>query len=195
MKWYGNVDHIAFVIKFQERDRKARHPQPNRYGRTVAAVVREFGCAEGSAKAAIAGLAAYRMDVLATTQPAETAALLEDFRRLAEKAEQSGDLKEARQNRREIGKICGSYAPIKVEVSPGLALPATNIQHQLQAMYAVLDERDRADLERILGNVERAKLEGRLQLPSGDDDEPAPPDDEDDEPVADAVIVGEATAP
>lgn len=59
---------------------------------------------------------------------------------------------------------------LAVEVTPGVLPPAPPVD--MRELLMALDARDRADLERILTNVERAKREGKIALP------PAPPDDD-----------------
>lgn len=183
--YYGNVEHIRYVLKFTTRDRRGRNPQPNRYSRTVDAVVKTFGCSESSAKAAIAGLAAYRSDVFAVEAPAELVELVEDFRRIAAKAEAASDWTAAIAARREVGKLLGCYAPVKVDVTHSQAAP---VQTTLRQVMEALPPEKARQLEGVLEEWERAKADGRLVLEAGDD---APASNSD---ATDAEIVGERQA-
>lgn len=55
---------------------------------------------------------------------------------------------------------------VSVEVSPGEQAPVPPLQ--LREVLLALDDKDRADLERILGNLEQAKREGKLALPAAE---------------------------
>lgn len=169
---YGNVEHIRFAMKFQEQDRKLKNPQANRYGRTVDAICKQFNCGPDSARNAVAALVAYRMACFTAELPGATAELVDDFRRIAQKAELEKDYSNAISARREIGKIVGIYAPLLVEVKAH-SKPQTSLQDQLRAVIDVLSPQARAGLELALGELETARLEGRLKLASGDDEESA----------------------
>lgn len=169
---YGNPEHIRFAMKFQEKDRKLKNPQANRHARTVAAVMKQFGVSDSAARQAIAGLIAYRMACFTAELPGATAELVDDFRRIAQKAELEKDYGNAISARREIGKIVGIYAPLLVEVKAH-SKPQTSLQDQLRAVIDVLSPQARAGLELALGELETARLEGRLKLTSGEDEETA----------------------
>jgi hypothetical protein len=186
LRHYGNPVHIRFAMKFQDQDRKKKNPQADLYGRTVSAIVAKFNCSESLAKKSIMGWYAYRMACFANEVPTIAGKLVEDLERIAAKAEAAKDFSASVSALKEVAKIAGIYAPLKVEVEHHAGPSA---ESQLRAMLAVMDERDKADMERILGNLERAKTEGRLQLPSGDDDEP-PPMAEPDE-IEDAEVIEE----
>lgn len=189
LRHYGNPDHIRFAIKFQAKQRKAKEPIADLYGRTASAIAKQFGCSESLAKKSIQGWYAYRMACFANEVPTIAGKLVEDLERVAAKAEAAKDFSASVSALKEVAKIAGIYAPLKVEVEHHAGPSA---ESQLRAMLAVMDERDKADMERILGNLEKAKTEGRLQLPSGYEDEPptrAEPDEIEDAEVIEEQVV------
>jgi hypothetical protein len=62
---------------------------------------------------------------------------------------------------REIGRLNGAYAPDKVEVTHG-AEPELVLQ--IDAILAILTDAGRAAMDVVMGEIERAKADGRLKL-------------------------------
>jgi len=77
---------------------------------------------------------------------------------------------------REIGRLNGAYAPDKVEVTHGVEL---DVVCQIDACLAVLDEAGLAAFRVVAEQLERARADGRLQLP----------EDETEDETEDAEIV------
>lgn len=175
LRHYGNPEHIRFAVDFDQRDRTRRKPQAGRYGRTVEAIVKQFRCSESHAKRAIAAMRAYRMDVLADQLPGMVADLVEQWQEIADDARAAGEFTPAVAALREIGKVAGVYAPMKVEHEHDAA---PTLQLQLAALIDVLSPAGQAALELVLTEFEAAKAAGRLMLPAADD---ATVDDEDED--------------
>jgi hypothetical protein len=176
LRYYGNPEHIQFAVDFDRRDRARRRPQAGRYGRTVEAIVKQFRCSESHAKRAIAAIRAYRMDVLADQLPGMVADLVEQWQEIADDAREAGEFTPAVAALREIGKVAGVYAPVKVEHEHDAG---PTLQMQLAALIDVLSPAGQAALELVLTEFEAAKAAGRLLLPAPE--ELASADDDDDE--------------
>lgn len=169
LQWYGNVEHIRFVLDFYTKERRKKVQVPNRYARTVDALMQAFAIGEAAAKNAIAALAAYRADVFQVNAPAEVAELADDFRRIADKAEAAKDWHAAIAARRELGKLVGAYSPVKVDITHHEA--PTPVADQLGEVFAALSPESQGKLEHVLGEIEQArqaKEAARLQLVGGE---------------------------
>lgn len=171
LKFYGDADRLRFAMEFQEKQRRLKVPKVDVYGLTVAAMCKKFGIAESTAHKDMGGLRAYRQAKFHAELPTIASRTYENLQRLSQKAEADKQYLAAISAEREIAKLTGIYAPIKLEVQHSVG---ESLQVQLAKMSEVLSKEQRAQLEGILATWEIAEREGRLQLASGDEDEPAP---------------------
>lgn len=193
LKFYGDADRLRFAMEFQEKERKVKQPKPDVYGRTIKAMCDKFGIAESTAHKDMGGLRAYRQAKFHADLPTIAGRLYEDLQRLSAKAEAGKEWTAAVMAQREIAKLTGAYAPVKLDVDVQHTVhEGPTVQQQLRAMLVVLSPEARAGLELALSEMERAKSEGRFQLTAGDDDEcdepPADDGDSSDEDVEDAEL-------
>lgn len=188
LKFYGDPDRLRWIMKWTEKERRLKNPAPDSHGRAVQAICKQFGVSEASANKDLAGLRAYRHAQFAAELPTYASMAYQTLRRIGDKAEAAGDYAAAVSAQDKLLKLTGAYAPMKVDIEHTVNDGPT-IQQQLAAMLGVLDHRDQVDLERILAKFEQAKQDGRLQLPSGDDeDDEQEPEEVDD--ADDAEVVG-----
>lgn len=188
MKYYGDPERLRWAMDFQERKRKLKVPDVDIYGLTVREMCKRFGIAESTAAKEMGGLRAYRQAKFLAELETNTGRLYDDLQRIAQKAEADKQYQAAVAAHREIAKITGAYAPLRVDADITVH-QGPSVQDQLRAVLGVLSKEGRAGLELALAEIERAKAEGRLQLPSGDGDE-APDQPADD--VEDAELVNES---
>lgn len=180
LKAYGQPEQIAFAIDFELADAESGRPYAGRYTRTAKAICDRFGCHRSTAFHAMAAARAYRMDQLADRMPSIAADLIDQWQEIADKATRRGapgDYGAAVASLREIGKVAGVYAPIKVEVEH---TERVEVALEIDVTLSVLDENDHAALRKIAEKIEAARAAGRL------------PEREEDE-IEDAVIVPPVT--
>jgi hypothetical protein len=178
MKAYGTVEHIEYAIDFEREDRESGTQSTLRYNRTYKAIMKRFRCSESAAKRAIAAARAWRMDLMADRLPTITADLIDQLHEVADRAMfrgKPGDYGAAVAALREIGKIAGVYAPIKVEVEHTGHI---EVALEIDATLSVLNEEDHAALRKIAEKIETARIAGLL-----------PALVEDDEEIEDAVVI------
>jgi hypothetical protein len=176
LKYYGNPERLKWAMEFEERKRRLKVPCTDIHSLTVAALQRQFGIAEHTAQRDLAGLRAYRQAVFAQELVTSTSRLYNDLRRIAQKAEAEKQYQAAVAAHREIARITGAYAALQVQVEHTVT-HGPDVQQQLRAIMGALTPEQRAAGEVFLAGIEQAKQEGRLQLPSGDEDDDEAPDD------------------
>jgi hypothetical protein len=118
------------------------------------------------------------MDLMADRLPTITADLIDQLHEVADRAMfrgKPGDYGAAVAALREIGKIAGVYAPIKVEVEHTGHI---EVALEIDATLSVLNEEDHAALRKIAEKIETARIAGLL-----------PALVEDDEEIEDAVVI------
>ncbi len=167
------------------------------FAATRDAICAKFGVQRTAATRDIAAarkLIAAEMDVttIRVTEVLRNERLADHSEALAHKAAHEGDYAGASTLRRtailasrEITRLTGAAAPVRIQISNGLP---PELPLQIDQALAELDDRDRADLDRITAKLEAARAAGRM-LP-----EPAE-DESDGDDVEDAEIVGETREP
>jgi len=177
MREFGNPERMQFAIDCYVKDCRGGGSEIMRSARVRHAVRERFHCSISCAERTWISVRNFLAAQFMRELPAIKVGLIERFTRIAAAAEAEHDYSAATAALREYGRLVGAYAPQQVEISAGVTAGP-----QLREMVAVLDERDRSDLERILANVEAAKAAGRLV-----DDAPSDVIDVDDEGAIDAA--------
>jgi len=157
MREFGNPERMQFAIDCYVKDCRGGGSEIMRSARVRHAVRERFHCSISCAERTWISVRNFLAAQFMRELPAIKVGLIERFTRIAASAEEEHDYGGAVAALREYGRLVGAYAPQQVEISAGVTAAP-----QLRELVAVLDDRDRADLERILANVEAAKVAGRL---------------------------------
>lgn len=165
----SNARLAAAAVDLEIADSAEGNPLAGRYTRVRTALMKVHGCSKPSAERAIAEGKVIFLERWRADLPEKRDRLALQLQAIAD-AHQAERPHAAIAALREIGRLHGLYAPIKIADARG-----TEAALQLDAILGILDDDGRAALEVLQAQIDRAKSEGRLALPppAGGATEPA----------------------
>lgn len=159
----SNAKLAAAAVDLEVQDAAEGNTLAGRYSRVRTQLMKLYGCSHPTAERAIAEGKVIFLERWRADLPEKRDRLALQLQAIAD-AHQAEQPQAAIAALREIGRLHGLYAPIKVGVTHG-AEPAL----QLDAILGVLDSAGHAALQVVLAQIEAAKTQGRLALPPGPD--------------------------
>ncbi len=160
LRHYGNPELIQLAISEWAKDIESGLAHRGRYCRVRDAITMTARCSHDAAEDAIRDGRAYNADFFARELKFRVVEMCDQLQRIAD-ANEIENPTAAVTALKTVAQLAGLDAPIKVDVQhTGGPSP----QDQLRSMLECLDDRDRSDLERILGNLEIARAAGKLAL-------------------------------